>query len=124
MSFPNLYAGVLRTVTNDHGGDGPILVHRAYPVPSVGRVQHVDLVVVPPGSSIGVHQHGDDQETYVVLRGRARMRWNGRDVAVRGGDLVTNPPFGEHGLVNESGEDVHLLILETVAHDADGRNRL
>lgn len=113
MTFPNLHAGVLRTVTNDHDGRGPILVHRIFPGPwGDNRVQHVDLVVVPPGSSIGVHRHGDNHETYVVLRGRAQMRWNGRDVAVQEGDLITNPPFGEHGLVNDSGADVHLLVLE------------
>ena len=111
--LPNLYRDLMRTVVGDHGGVGEIQVHRAFGAAAdEPAVAHIDLVVVPPGSSIGRHRHGADRETYVVLRGTARMHRDGEELTVTAGDVVTNPPFAEHGLVNDSDHEVHLLVYE------------
>lgn len=127
--LPNLYRDLMRTVTADHGGDGDLRVYRAFgprhaamPEDADGLgnavpeplVAHIDLVVVPPGSSIGRHRHGHDRETYVLLRGRARMYCAGQEFPVGPGDVAVNQPLSEHGLVNTSAADVHLLVFEVV----------
>lgn len=109
----NLYDGLLREVTSDHGGTGTILAHRAYrregaPAP----IAFVDLVVMPPHTSIGLHRHADDQETYVILSGRGRMTRDREDFEVRAGDVIPNRPYGEHGLANDSDAELKLLVFE------------
>ncbi|GAB3079001.1 cupin domain-containing protein [Micromonospora schwarzwaldensis] len=112
MSLPNLDQ-LMRTVVADHGGVGELRAHRAYDrSTAVAGVAFIDLVVVPPGSSIGLHRHGDDQETYVLLRGEATMHRGGEEFRVRAGDVVVNPPHTVHGLLNDSPADVHLLVYE------------
>ncbi|MGV9214379.1 cupin domain-containing protein [Micromonospora sp. RB23] len=104
---------LMRTSVGDHGGVGELRVYRAYDRDTApADVAFIDLVVLPPGSSIGLHRHGDDQETYVLLRGEATMRRGAEEFRVRAGDLVINPPHTVHGLVNDSSEDVRLLVFE------------
>ncbi|MFB0619090.1 cupin domain-containing protein [Streptomyces sp. AGS-58] len=117
----NLYNGLLRQVSSDHGGEGTILVHRAYhredtPAP----IAFVDLVELPPGTSIGRHRHADDRETYVILAGRGRMTLDGEVFEVREGDVIPNRPYGEHGLTNDSEGLLRLLVFE-VGPLGDGR---
>ena len=126
--LPNLHRGLLRTIVGDHGGAGEIHVYRAFGADQtagrgergsdafecreVAHVVHIDLVVVPSGSSIGLHRHGADQETYIVLRGEARMHVSGEEFVVVAGDVITNASFSEHGLINESDGAVHLLVYQ------------
>ncbi|MFJ6378692.1 cupin domain-containing protein [Kitasatospora sp. NPDC092039] len=109
----NLHDGLLRGVSADHGGAGTILAHRAYrregaPAP----VAFIDLVVLPPGTSIGRHRHADDEETYVILDGRGLMTLDGEEFEVRAGDVIPNRAYGEHGLANVSEGDLRLLVFE------------
>ena len=109
----NLYEGLLREVTGDHGGTGTIRAHRAYPGAGArAPIAFIDLVVLPPGTSIGLHRHADDEETYVILSGRGRMTLDGEEFTVRAGDLVPNRPYGEHSLANDGDEDTTLLGFE------------
>ncbi|MER6328602.1 cupin domain-containing protein [Streptomyces sp. NPDC001034] len=109
----NLYEGLLRDVTGDHGGTGTIRAHRAYLAAGArAPIAFIDLVVLPPGTSIGTHRHADDEETYVILSGRGRMTLDGEEFTVRAGDVVPNRPYGEHGLANDADDDLHLLVFE------------
>ena len=109
----NLYDRLLREVTGDHGGEGTILAHRIFQaVGSPAPVAFIDLVVVPPGTSIGSHRHADDNETYVIIAGRGRMTLDGEEFEVREGDVIPNRAYGEHGLVNDSDEALRLLVFE------------
>ncbi|MEU5218569.1 cupin domain-containing protein [Streptomyces sp. NPDC020807] len=109
----NLHEGLLRAVTSDHDGIGTIHVHRAFDrMRAPAGVAFIDLVVLPPGTSIGTHRHGNDEETYVVLAGRGRMTVDDEEFAVGPGDVVVNRPFGRHGLANDSEADLHLLVFE------------
>lgn len=109
----NLHEGLLREITGDHGGTGTILAHRLHRHEGAeAPVAFVDLVVLPPGTSIGLHRHADDKETYVILAGRGRMTLDGEEFDVREGDVIPNRPFGEHGLANDSDTELRLLVFE------------
>ena len=45
------------------------------------------------------------------------MWFGGQQRAVAAGDILVNPPFGEHGLENRSGADIRLLVFQ-LSHDA------
>jgi quercetin dioxygenase-like cupin family protein len=110
----NLYRDKLARVEACHGGAGHAQVFRPFERAEHGpRVDFVDLAIIPPGCEIGRHRHGDDEECYVVLRGEATMFLDGASFAVRAGDIVPNRRFGEHGLVNDSDQDVHLFVIQT-----------
>lgn len=110
----NVYRGELRRVDECHGGVGHVDVFRPFErQPDGPQVDFIDLAVVPPGAEIGAHQHGDDEEWYVLLRGTAVMFLDGESFRVEAGDIVRNRPFGVHGLRNDSAQDVHLFVFQT-----------
>jgi hypothetical protein len=50
-------------VLNDHGGRGPILFHRVLPGSEFrSKIDFVDCTVIPPGSTIGPHEHHGNEE--------------------------------------------------------------
>jgi mannose-6-phosphate isomerase-like protein (cupin superfamily) len=99
--------------TSPHDGVGEVQLLRAYDRAEGGPlVELIHLVIVPPGSTLGRHRHGDDSEWYVILDGEGTMHVDGHDVPVRRGDVVVNRPFGEHGLTNDAANDLHVMVFK------------
>ena len=105
---------LLLTTVQAHGGDGRIRFCRIADAASLaGGCNFIDLAIVPPGATIGRHRHAaDEEEFYLVLDGRAQMYRDGEEIMVGPGDLVRNPPGGEHGLRAVGPEPVRLFVFE------------
>ncbi len=73
--------------------------------------QHVKLV-----KALGEfpwHQHAQEDELFLVVRGRLRMEFRERTVVLREGEMLVVPRGVEHRPVAE--EEVHLLLFEPVS---------
>jgi mannose-6-phosphate isomerase-like protein (cupin superfamily) len=97
-----------------HGGEGRIRFARLAEASALaGSCNFIDYAEVPPGSSIGRHRHGaDEEELYLVLEGEGQMWRDGELFPVRAGDLVRNRPGGEHGLENTGSAPLRLFVVE------------
>jgi mannose-6-phosphate isomerase-like protein (cupin superfamily) len=102
------------TAVQAHGGAGSIQFCRiADAARLAGGCNFIDLAVVPPGATIGQHRHApDEEEFYLVLSGHAELYRDGERLTLRPGDLVRNPPGGEHGLRALGPEAVRLFVFE------------
>ena len=76
------------------------------------NIDFMDKVVIPPNSTVGYHQHGNNEEMYIVLDGEGEMNINGEIRTIKKGDMILNKPNGEHGLVNNSNSDIELLVIQ------------
>jgi mannose-6-phosphate isomerase-like protein (cupin superfamily) len=76
------------------------------------NLQFVLLCVLEPGSSIGYHQHGENEEVYAILGGSGLMRVNDEMREVRAGDVVLNKPGWSHGLENHADVPLKMLVFE------------
>jgi len=102
-----------------HGGRGRIRTTRVERRPEQGLANFIDLTVVPPGTSIGEHSHtADNEEIYVVVSGRGRMRVDGSEIVVGPGDVIVNRRSGTHGLEPEGDDEVRLVVIEIPAPEA------
>jgi len=82
-------------------------------------LQFMHYTVLPPGTSIGLHTHGNDEEVYVILEGSGVMEVDGQKIPVGKGDAVLNKPYATHALYNTSDSaDIKILVFE-VANRAD-----
>lgn len=72
----------------------------------------IRYVEMEPGSSIGVHRHGENEEIYVVLSGTGVMLVNDERQAVKQGDVILNKPGWEHGLENTSPMPLNIFVFE------------
>ncbi|MGL4766965.1 MAG: cupin domain-containing protein [Formosimonas sp.] len=97
-----------------HGSATTILSSRIISSNTGSLFSWVDYVEIPLGSSIGLHQHSmDDEELYIVLEGRGIVTLGqGHYVEVLAGDVIRNPPGGEHGLRNTGAETMRLVVVD------------
>jgi mannose-6-phosphate isomerase-like protein (cupin superfamily) len=103
-----------------HDGKGEILTSRAEEVSTVGAANFLDLTILPPGTSIGVHTHGPaDEEIYVIVSGEGTMRLEDEEFAVVPGDVIVNQRRGTHGLANTGTEPIRLVVVELPALSLD-----
>jgi uncharacterized cupin superfamily protein len=70
--------------------------------------------ILPPGTSIGLHRHKDDEEYYYIVSGRGTMTLDGRRIPVRAGDITAVLPGGEHGLENDSDADMRIIVISAI----------
>jgi mannose-6-phosphate isomerase-like protein (cupin superfamily) len=75
-------------------------------------LKFIRYVEMAPGSSIGNHRHGENEEVYVVLSGSGVMVVNDERRAVKPGDVILNKPGWQHGLENTSQEPLQLFVFE------------
>jgi mannose-6-phosphate isomerase-like protein (cupin superfamily) len=97
-----------------HGGDGLVnAVRIARAGDLAGACDFIDYAEVPPGTSIGDHRHGpDEEEFYLILAGRGLLRLEDRTGEVAAGHLIRNPPGGLHGLRTIGDEPLKLFVFQ------------
>jgi quercetin dioxygenase-like cupin family protein len=105
--------GAPRTPTAAHTGDGLVDVVRPLEGDDFETdLMFVDYVVMAPGTSIGYHRHGDDEELYLLLEGIGTMTIEGEEHTVGAGDLVLNRRGWSHGLRNDSDGPIRLVVWQ------------
>ena len=95
-----------------HLGHGDMLYRRPWNDGNFATSwQRLGHAVLPPGHSIGYHAHPAIEEVYILLSGAGTIRVNGRDIPVRTGDAIPCTAGDSHGLMNDSPEEIDLIIF-------------
>ncbi|MBO6938321.1 MAG: cupin domain-containing protein [Deltaproteobacteria bacterium] len=76
----------------------------------VGDVNDVQVKVAKLEGEFVWHQHENEDELFLVVQGRLRMRFRDRDVLLDPGELIIVPRGVEHLPVAEDGECQVLLV--------------
>ena len=99
-----------------HGGDGQISTMRLPKSVIASGANFVDLTIIPPGASIGVHTHDpDNSEIYIFISGTGRMILGNDEFDIEPGDIVINPLGGTHSFKNTGSLEVRLAVIELTA---------
>ncbi len=72
---------------------------------------HLDLYALEPGQSQKVHTHDDQDKVYVVLEGRGRVTVGAVEETLEAGEAIVAPAGAAHGVTNDSGARLLLLVL-------------
>ena len=73
----------------------------------------IDLTELPPGTSVGIHTHDeDDEEVYVIISGCGTMMLGNEPFPVGPGDVIRNLPGGTHGLDNTGSAPLLMVVLD------------
>jgi mannose-6-phosphate isomerase-like protein (cupin superfamily) len=93
-----------------HGGFGAVHAARVLDRGANESLRFVDLVEVPPGSTIGRHRHGADRELYIAISGHAIIELDGEEIPLGPGDVAVNRPGGTHALT-VTGDEVFRMVV-------------
>lgn len=85
----------------------------------VGRPEHqggstkhsFGHVVIPPNCSSRAHYHPEAEETYYILKGKAKMIINGKEYYVHSGDTIFVRPPERHQIFTEGDEDLEFIVI-------------
>ncbi|MBQ9442461.1 MAG: cupin domain-containing protein [Selenomonadaceae bacterium] len=100
------------TAKNKAGGKGEIYItHLLTQKEMVGQCGMFAKVVVPPGSSLGVHSHNGNTETYHILQGKALYTDNNENYEVKPGNTTFCADGDSHGIENIGDEDLIFIAL-------------
>jgi mannose-6-phosphate isomerase-like protein (cupin superfamily) len=86
------------------GGDGTVSFAHFIDGAAENEVQkHVRLaaeLTLPPGASIGYHQHTGETEYFIFVEGSGILNDNGVEVPVKKGDVAITGNGASHGVKN------------------------
>ena len=102
-------------VEKPRGGEGSMegsYAFQANDVPEGSVCRMLGRMVLTPGSSIGYHQHADDEELYLILSGEGTFYdEHNRPHAVGPGDMTATRMGESHGIANTGTEPLVLIAV-------------
>ena len=98
---------------NHLGGKGTIEIHKAMEGPEIfrGHGRLLAMVTLPPGTSIGYHQHVGETETYFVVEGNGVFNLNGVENPIGPGDVGLMEVGDSHSIENTGDVDLKMVAL-------------
>ena len=103
----------IKAVEHLGGGRGTAYVHHIVSKDELlGHGRLYAKVILPPGASVGWHQHLRDTEPYYILKGTPDFVDNDKSVTrVKPGDVCVIEVGQFHSLENNTDEDVEFMAL-------------
>ena len=100
---------------SSHNGKGKIRDWGMFgPQDFKSNLQFIMYGEMDPGTTIGYHDHGNDEEIYIILEGKGTYTANEEKREVTAGDVILNKPGGSHGLENLSDNMIKLIVFKVV----------
>jgi mannose-6-phosphate isomerase-like protein (cupin superfamily) len=98
---------------DEHGGRGPISFRRMFDASEFrAPIDFVDVTTVPPGSTIGRHEHRDNEELYLIAGGTPLVRIDGEERRLEPGDISVVRPGQCHELENDTAQAVEIFVVQ------------
>jgi len=76
-----------------------------------GKTRLCARLTLEPGSSIGFHEHADEEEVFVVLRGKGRIDDAGAEGIVEVGDTILTADGAGHAVESIGDEPLELMAV-------------
>lgn len=97
---------------NMRGGTGEVTIrHYLKPEEIKARTRLCAELVLPPGASIGVHDHIDEDEIYLIQKGKGVMTDGGKEITVGAGDAVLTGQGASHSVKNTGSGDLVITAV-------------
>ena len=98
---------------NMRGGNGQVVIRHFFKKEEINAPCRLCAELsIPPGGSIGVHEHLNEDEIFIIQKGKGIISSEGREVEVEAGDSIMTGRGASHAVKNTGDED--LLITAVI----------
>lgn len=112
MQIRNIHA-TLPVEKSIHDGQGLVLSRKLFGAEDFSSgLRYIAFTELPPGSSIGKHEHHDQrEEIYAIQYGEGVIQINAEERKVKAGDVILTQAGSTHGLRNDSADKLGVFIF-------------
>ena len=94
------------------GGKGSVTFKEIFSKDEMtGKSRLCSTITLSPGSSIGLHEHVDEEEIYYVISGKGIVTDNGITREVSEGDAILTVGGTSHAVENTGNEPLEMLAV-------------
>ena len=94
------------------GGTGEITIrHYLKPDEIKARTRLCSELTLPPGASIGQHDHVEEDEIYIIQKGQGLMTDGGKEFQVAAGDAILTGQGASHSIKNTGAGDLVVTAI-------------
>ena len=94
------------------GGSGEVEIVHIFKAEELGgKARLLARLRLGKGSSIGYHEHNDEEEVFYILRGQGVVSENGEEKTVAAGDAALTKGGNSHSIRNDSEEPLEVLAV-------------
>ncbi|HNX68310.1 MAG TPA: cupin domain-containing protein [Candidatus Omnitrophota bacterium] len=102
----------IETRKNMRGGTGEVTIRNYFkPEEIKARTRLCAEMTLPPGASIGLHDHVEEDEIYLIQKGTGIMTDGGKEVTVEAGDAILTGQGASHSIRNSGTEDLVVTAI-------------
>jgi len=100
------------TRTEMRGGTGTVTIKHYFKKDEIqARCRLCAEMVVPPGSSVGQHEHSNEDEVYIIQEGKGIIIDNGVETEVEAGDAILTGMGSAHAIKNIGDTDLRVTAI-------------
>lgn len=97
---------------NMRGGQGSIQFRHAFkPADFTVKSRLCATLLIPPGASIGKHEHVNEDEVYYVISGSGLLDDGTTLTRVNPGDAILTGGGGSHAVINDGTEPLQIFAM-------------
>ena len=98
---------------NMRGGTGEITITHYYfrKDEFTANARLCARMTIPPGASVGSHQHREEDEVYIVLSGKGELDDGTAPSAIAAGDAILTGKGGSHAVKNTGDEPLEIVAV-------------
>ena len=94
------------------GGKGTVRIEHYWSKEELkGKTRLCARLILEPGTSIGFHEHVDEEEVFIVLSGRGRIGEGDEETVVNPGDTILTGDGGGHAVESVGTEPLELVAV-------------
>ncbi len=94
------------------GGKGSVeILHIFQQEELKGKARLCAKITIGPGSSIGLHQHDNEEEIFYVVQGNGTINDNGTLSEVKAGDAIITGNGGSHAVENTGESPLEMIAV-------------
>ena len=97
---------------NMRGADGEVKIEHYFKKDEITAPCRLCAnLVIEPGSGIGIHEHVDEDEVYIIQKGKGLLNDDGKDVEVEAGDAILTGRGARHAIKNIGQENLLITAI-------------